>query len=233
VNQAHVKLYGYDSSTQLVGKTWRELYYPDEIRRLEQDIFPIVSRQGHWYGEAISKRRDGSTYFQEVSLTSTADGGLICVCRDITERKLAETEIIRSKDLLEALFNESADALFLVNPETLLIADCNQRAVELFEATSKDELLNIEGHTLQKQSFTPEQLSCIVDELKLKGFWSVELEYVTKKGKLFWGNLAAKPINVAGQNINLVRVTDITDRKRAEEALRESLDFRSPTTVLV
>ncbi len=224
LNQAHVKLYGYDSSTQLVGKTWRELYYPDEIRRLEQDIFPIVSRQGHWYGEAIGKRRDGSTYFQEVSLTSTADGGLICVCRDITERKLAEAEIIRSKDLLEALFNESADALFLVNTETLLIADCNQRAVELFEATSKDELLNIEGHTLQKQSFTPEELNSIVDELKLKSFWSVELEYVTKKGKLFWGNLAAKPINVAGQNINLVRVTDITERKRAEQALRESLE---------
>jgi PAS domain S-box-containing protein len=224
LNQAHLKLYGYDSSTQLVGKTWRELYYPDEIRRLEQDIFPIVSRQGHWHGEAIGKRRDGSTYFQEVSLTSTADGGLICLCRDITERKLAEAEIIRSKDLLEALFNESADALFLVNTETLLIADCNQRAVELFEATSKDELLNIEGHTLQKQSFTPEQLSCIADELKFKSFWSVELEYVTKRGKLFWGNLAAKPINVAGQNINLVRVTDITERKRVEEALRESLE---------
>ena len=224
LNQAHLKLYGYDSSTQLLGKTWRELYYPDEIRRLEQDIFPILSRQGHWHGEAIGKRRDESTYFQEVSLTSTADGGLICVCRDITERKLAEAEIIRSKDLLEALFNESADALFLVNPETLLIADCNQRAVELFEATSKDELLNIEGHTLQKQSFTPEQLNSIVDELEFKGFWSLELEYVTKKGKLFWGNLAAKQINVAGQNINLVRVTDITERKRVEEALRESLE---------
>jgi PAS domain S-box-containing protein len=146
------------------------------------------------------------------------------VKNEVKERQRAEAELIRSKDLLASLFNESADALFLVNPETLLIADCNQRAVELFEATSKDELLNIEGHTLQKQSFTPEQLSCIVDELKLKGFWSVELEYVTKKGKLFWGNLAAKPINVAGQNINLVRVTDITNRKRAEEALRESLD---------
>ncbi len=350
LNKAHIELYGYDSNSQLLGKTWRELYYPDEIRRFEQDIFPILSRQGHWYGEAIGKRRDGSTYFQEISLTLTADGGLICVCRDITqrkqvesalkeseerfrqvaenihqvfwmvsadyrqmlyvspayediwqrscqslyedlsswfeaihpedqkrvlatlplasqenynleyrivrpdgsirwieshgflicdeqgevyrvagiseditERKLAEAEIIRSKDLLASIFNESADALFLVNTETLLIADCNQRAVELFEATSKDELLNIQGHTLQKQSFTPEQLSCIVDQLKLKGFWSLELEYVTKKGKLFWGNLAAKPINVAGQNINLVRVTDITDRKRAEEALRESL----------
>jgi signal transduction histidine kinase len=49
------------------------------------------------------------------------------------------------------------------------------------------------------------------------------VEYVTKKGNLFWGNLAAKPIYVGSQNIDLVRVTDISDRKRAEESLRESV----------
>jgi len=66
-------------------------------------------------------------------------------------------------------------------------------------------------------------LNSIVDELKLKGFWSREVEYVTKKGNLFWGNLAAKPIYVGSQNIDLVRVTDISDRKRTEEALQESV----------
>ncbi len=90
LNHAHVELYGYDSSTHLVGKTWHQLYYPDEIKRLEQDIFPILFRQGHWHGEAIGKKQDGSTFPQEVSLTLTADGGLICVCRDITFRKQSE-----------------------------------------------------------------------------------------------------------------------------------------------
>ncbi len=127
-----------------------------------------------------------------------------------------------AKDLLESIFNESADAIFLVNAETLLITDCNRRAVELFEAQSKDELLNIEGRTLQKESFTAEDLSSIVDEIALYGFWSRELEYVTKKGKIFWGNLAVKEIHVAGQTMHLVRVTDITARKQAEQALRTS-----------
>ncbi|HEY9601767.1 MAG TPA: PAS domain-containing protein, partial [Allocoleopsis sp.] len=132
---------------------------------------------------------------------------------DITERKQIEAEIIRSKDLLASIFNESADALFLANPETGLITDCNQRAVQLFEVNTKDELLNIEGQALQKEQFNPEDLSSIGDEIERKGIWSRELEYVTKTGKLFWGNLAAKPIQVAGQTINLVRVSDITDRK--------------------
>ena len=144
---------------------------------------------------------------------------------EIAERQRVEAEIIRSKDLLESIFNESTDAIFLVNPETLLITDCNRRAVELFEAHSKDELLNIEGRTLQKESFTSEELHSIVDEISLYGFWSRELEYVTKKGNVFWGNLAVKEINVAGQTMHIVRVTDITARKQAEQQLRESKHF--------
>lgn len=130
-------------------------------------------------------------------------------------------EIAQQKDLLEAVFNESADAIFLVNTETGLIAHCNQRAVELFEAKSKDELLHIEGQSLQTQRFSPEELSKIWDEIDRQGFWSRELQYITKKGKLFWGNLAAKQIYVAGEKMNLVRVTDITNRKLSEARERE------------
>lgn len=144
---------------------------------------------------------------------------------EIAERQRVEAEIIRSRDLLESIFNESTDAIFLVNPETLLITDCNQRAVELFEAQSKDELLHTQGQTLQKESFTPEELHSIVDDITLDRFNSLDLEYVTKKGKVFWGKLAAKAINIAGQTMNLVHVRDISERKKAEQQLQESKHF--------
>ncbi|AUB42733.1 DNA-binding response regulator, NarL/FixJ family, containings REC and HTH domains [Nostoc flagelliforme CCNUN1] len=148
---------------------------------------------------------------------------------DITQRKETELEIIRSRDLLEAVYNESADALFLVDVETLLTTDCNDQAVKLFAASSKAELINIEGHTLQKQQFTRDQLISITEEMNQQGFWSREIEYVTKQGNSFWGNIAAKQITVADNVMNLIRVTDITaskrvaeDRKQAEAALQES-----------
>jgi len=131
-------------------------------------------------------------------------------------------QLQEQRDLLDAIFNKSADAIFLVNPETGWITDCNQRAVELFEAESKEKLLNIEGQSLQKERFSPGEVSFIWEEIEHNGFWSRELEYITKKGKLFWGNIAAKQIYVAGEKINLVRVTDISERKLAEEALRIS-----------
>ncbi|HEY9597992.1 MAG TPA: histidine kinase dimerization/phosphoacceptor domain -containing protein [Cyanophyceae cyanobacterium] len=142
---------------------------------------------------------------------------------DITERKQAELEIQRSKDLKEAIFNDSADAIFLVDCETLLTFDCNHRAVQLFEAHSKDELIGIAGHTLQRQQFTPQELVAIAQEINTTGVWSREVEYVTKQGNSFWGNLAVKQINVASRTINLVRVTDITKQKQAQEQIKASL----------
>jgi len=134
-------------------------------------------------------------------------------------------QLQKQNDLLESIFNESADAIFLVSRETGLIVDCNRRAVELFEANSKEELLNIEGQTLQKERFVPEELNLIWYEIDINGFWSREIEYVTKQGKMFWGNIAVKQIYVVNQKMNLVRVTDITKRKQAEEKLQKSKYF--------
>ncbi|MEG3440069.1 ATP-binding protein [Pannus brasiliensis CCIBt3594] len=144
--------------------------------------------------------------------------------RDL-EKQVAErtAELARSRDLREAIFNESTDAIFLVEPSSNpRILDCNQRAVELFEVADKSELIGIPGTNLQKRPYRDSELADIVRELAEKGFWSREIEYVTRKGREFWGNLAAKPIRVAGQAMQLVRLTDISDRRRAEERLRRT-----------
>ncbi|PZO36986.1 MAG: hypothetical protein DCF19_20090 [Pseudanabaena frigida] len=140
---------------------------------------------------------------------------------EIIERKQTELELTRSRDLREAIYNESADAIFLVDPTNLLIFDCNQRAVEMFETESKNEMIGIEGRTLQKHQFSDEDIVSIVEQMNRVGFWSSEIEYVTRKGNFFWGNLAAKTINVAGKAINMVRVKDISDRKHADEYIRK------------
>ncbi|WP_103670323.1 histidine kinase dimerization/phosphoacceptor domain -containing protein [Pseudanabaena sp. BC1403] len=144
----------------------------------------------------------------------------VTLASEITERKKTELELLRSRELREAIFNESADAIFLVDPINLLIFDCNQRAVEMFETDSKNEMIGIEGRTLQKRQFSDEEIVSIVEQMHRIGFWSSEIEYITRKGKLFWGNIAAKTINVAGKAINMVRVKDVTDRKLAEEYIR-------------
>ncbi|MBE9181698.1 PAS domain S-box protein [Oculatella sp. LEGE 06141] len=145
--------------------------------------------------------------------------------KDIAERQRIEAELIRTRDLREAIFNESADALFLVDPQTLLTLDCNRQAVDLFQAVDKTSLIGIEGHTLQRYPFSQDELNDITADIQSQGFWSREIEYVTCQGHVFWGNIAAKSITVAERMMHLVRVTDISDRKRAEQSLQEQEAF--------
>lgn len=150
---------------------------------------------------------------------------IIGVNYDITEKQLAEAEILRSRDLWEIVFNQSTDALFLVDHETLITIDCNLRAVEIFEANSKGDLINQCSNLLQKKQFTSAEIDNIQFEMSTKGFWTTELEYITLQGNLFWGSFASKEIMVAGQLMNLVRVTDISERKRVERELIDSQSF--------
>ncbi|MHC5748948.1 MAG: hypothetical protein ACYTXT_45380, partial [Nostoc sp.] len=81
----------------------------------------------------------------------------------------------------------------------------------------KAELINIEDHTLQKEQFTSDELTSIVEEINQQKLWSREIKYFTKQGNCFWGNIAIKQIRVADRVMNLVRVTDISPKKRIEE----------------
>ncbi|UBF24482.1 PAS domain S-box protein [Kovacikia minuta CCNUW1] len=149
---------------------------------------------------------------------------------DVTERKQVEAEILRTRDLFEAVFNRSADAIFLVDEPQRLIRNCNQRAVEMFEATCKEDLLGILGSTLHKTPVTASGLNAFRERFARGGYLQQEIEYHTLKGNSFWGNLAANTIQVGNESMILVRITDINEvkhreaeRRQAAEALQTSL----------
>jgi PAS domain S-box-containing protein len=96
LNQAHARIFGYDRAEELVGKIWQDLYSSAERERFEKDIFPLLEKQKFWQGEAVAKRKNGKFFPEEISLTLTENGTLICVCRDITERKKNEAEILKA-----------------------------------------------------------------------------------------------------------------------------------------
>ncbi|MBC1220117.1 EAL domain-containing protein [Nostoc sp. UCD121] len=211
-----------------------QMLHPEDRPVLQRHLLQAIAKGIPFNLEYRIVRPDGSLRHLELRVEVAYDTHgktirLYGAILDITERKESELEITKSRDLLEAVFNGSADALFLVDIETLLTIDCNNRAVELFAASSKAELIGIEGQTLQKEQFTSDQLTTIVEEINQQGLWNYEIEYLTKQGNYFWGNMAIKQIRVADRVMNLVRVTDISpkklmekERQRAEVALKQS-----------
>ncbi|MEM7742786.1 MAG: PAS domain-containing protein [Pseudomonadota bacterium] len=107
LNPSHVTMFGYESSGELVGRSWTLLYKPAVIEQLQNVAMPILMRDGRWRGDLTGSRRDGSEIQQDVSLTRL-DGGLICVTRDISDRVKGEAERDRLRDQLATAQRQEA-----------------------------------------------------------------------------------------------------------------------------
>lgn len=220
LNPQWEKTLGY-SLQELEGSRFLDYVHPADLDSTLDKIMRLAERQEVLTFVNRYRCQDGS--YRWLEWRSLPVGNLIyATARDITEHKYLEQELIKNRDFRELLFNESGDALFLVDSVTLLTIDCNQQAIEMFEVTSKSELMQIQGHVLQKRQFTPEELVTIQQEIDQKGFWNLEVEYVTRQGREFWGDLCVKQLTFGDQRFNLVRVTDISDRKVTEFALQRS-----------
>ena len=96
VNQAYLDLFGYDHPNNLVGKHWKRLYPDDEVSRIEEQVCPLLLQNGAWKGETTAVRQDGTTFAQGMSLSLADDDLMISVCRDISELKQAQAQIIHN-----------------------------------------------------------------------------------------------------------------------------------------
>ena len=92
-NDSLAKLYGYPAPEAMLGRNFCELYEPHEQVRLITSILPQMHQDGRWRGEATGLRVDNINFPQEISLTAIANGGIVCVVRDVTERTYAEEQI--------------------------------------------------------------------------------------------------------------------------------------------
>ncbi len=120
VNSAYARIFGYGSSSELIGSKWDILYNDNEFNRISNEILPEFRLKGKWEGELLGKKKDGSLFFQEVSLANL-NKGIVSVCRDISKRKEAECQLklyatqLKKSNETKALF---ADILChdLLNP---------------------------------------------------------------------------------------------------------------------
>ena len=113
VNAAHATMFGFAGSDEMVGKDWRMLYDPEELARIENEVFPVLVARRQWHGRARARRLDGTGFPEALTLTLTPDGGLICVCRDDTLAVESEQKIRALSTGLEA----RAQELLQVNRE--------------------------------------------------------------------------------------------------------------------
>ncbi|MDZ7689050.1 MAG: PAS domain S-box protein [Halobacteriales archaeon] len=139
VNEAYVGLHGYDGPEEILGRTWHEMYGEDEVERIG-DVFSDVHKTGVWRGESTGVRADGTEFPQEVSVSHVEDGNVVCVVRDVTERKEREKELER----YEAFIEKSTD----------VITHLGEDGTVMYQSPSLEDVLGYEyGETVGDYAF--------------------------------------------------------------------------------
>jgi PAS domain S-box-containing protein len=137
INKKGCQMLGYREE-ELIGKRWIDHCIPPEARKEIEPMFqdlcqgkvretnenPIVTRDGMIRLMAFRN----STIRENDKIT-----GILFSGEDITEKRRAEQELIDSEEKYRSIFTSVNDAIFIFDPETYELIDCNSRATELFE----------------------------------------------------------------------------------------------------
>ncbi len=227
------------SREQAIGHHYSEFATPAAVALAEERARRLRA------GEKVSSiyeqenlRVDGSIVPVEVRarFLRAADGrsiGVLAIMRDITERKQAEKALRRSEERFHRMAANLPGGMiyqFLMRPDgsaTLPYVSPNCR--ELFELEPEELQLDA---SLLLNTILPEDRVILNKAIALSvqslSPWSGEFRVVTKSGVLRWFHCAARPERQANSDILWDCVMmDITTRKQAEEALRQSERFNA------
>ena len=225
-NEAFAKILGYGVQ-KVIGLNFREFVSPETADRVYR-IFRAVFETGQ-PAKAIAMetlRQDGTERSVEFSTFAIKNGegmttGFKGTTRDVTERILAEVALRESEEKYRKVVELSNDGITLVRDGRHIFV--NQRMLDIFGYTLPNELI---GEPLSKLTH-PQDLER-VQEMALRrqrgesAPSSYEFQGIRRDGQPIQVEVSATRIGYQGTGVALAFLRDVTDRKRSEEALKES-----------
>jgi PAS domain S-box-containing protein len=210
-NRRFAEMLGYSPEEVLKLNVWdwEFLYPPEKVK----EMINTVDEAGDHF-ETKHRRKDGSIYDVEISTNGATVAGqklIFCVCRDITERKRAE---------------EKRQAILKTALDGFCITDLHGKFLEVNDAYcamtgyTREELLKMTLNDLDKH-FNPGQLDKLANNIVNQSQVRLETQHRCKDGRLIDIEVSSRYLD-SGEAQVYSFIHDITHRKKAEKALKES-----------
>ena len=229
VNDQFCKMLGY-SRKEIIGRSSRIIYESnvefDRVGKLKYDEIRI---SGIGQIQTRIRKKDGSVFDVLISSSpidqSNFKKGVVFSILDLSATKEAESRLALNEKKYDSYFNHINDAI-LVHPwknnGSRNFIEANNIACELYGYT-KDELLKLGPSDISiSKAVINNSKKYSSNNPKKKGSRIFEVSHIRKDGTSFPAEISSNIIKIENQTLILSVVRDISERKKAREALEES-----------
>jgi len=226
VSPSTERLFGY-TVREWESLDWRIFVHPDHQDTVLRLLDDVRQRQGAGsvLAEVQVRHKEGREMWVEFSATPLRGptgefAGAVGISRDVTDRKRAEGQLRDSEHRFHAMFRGHSAVMLLIDPQSGAILDANTAAQDFY------------GYPLDTlRSMAIQDVNMLAaDEVAEQRRWAVHEQqsffvfpHRLANGGIRTVEVHSSPITIGGRVILFSIIHDITERQRAEEKLRDSL----------
>ena len=219
-------LLGYEPE-EIIGNAAYNFFHPEDLDIIQNSHTSILEQSDTSTIIYRIRRKDGSyTWFETTSKSVYFPNTknvqeLICVSRDISDRKQVENALRESEERFRRIFQDAPIGIILNNTDgkTLLVNPAFCQLLGYTESELKEINFYQFTHPDDLSQELPYIQSCLQGEINN---YKMEKRYFKKNGKIVWVNLTSGIIKDSNGQIRyaLGMIEDITERKQTEERLK-------------
>jgi PAS domain S-box-containing protein len=223
VNPAFCSVLGYDAD-ELLSIPVLDLIHPDDREAAMEGARWLAAGEGSQRYENRIRCKDGT--YKWLGWTYQSMGKeqrvVYAVARDITEQKRAEERLRASEEWYRLLFDANPLPMWVYDIETLAFVAVNDAAIKHY-GYSRAEFLGMRITDIRPDEEVPKLLAAARAPNSPEfdgGVW----QHRTKDGRIISVEVVTHALNVLDRPARLTLAHDVTERQRAERALRETND---------
>ena len=223
-NEAFSQLTGY-SAEEVLGKNLRLLKSGEQDSAFYTNMWATITSGNIWQGELTNRRKDGSLYTEEMTITPVLIGNgeithYVAIKQDITSRKIAEDKLRQAELQYRLLFESNPLPMWVFDCKTLKFLAVNEAAIRQY-GFSKQEFLAMTIADIRPEEDIPRLLKATAQPIH--GLQEAELwRHRRKDGAILDVEIVSHDLDFQGIQAELVAPHDVTKRKQAEDALRRA-----------
>jgi len=226
VNPALEIVFGY-SEEETLGRNTEFLHVDKAMcQKFGQELFLALDKDGVYRGEHRMRRKDGSIFFTEHTVSEILDdsghrAGVVSIVRDITKSKQAEDALRESEAHMKGILNAAPAGIGLVRKRELDWV--SHRMCEML-GYSADELVGQSARIAYESDEEFERVGRVkYSEIQERGVGAVETRFKRKDGSVLDVLLCSSAVD-PGDLLKgtIFTALDITESKRADKTLRDS-----------